>query len=473
MIEGAEHGFPGVLQVGFSHMLGIDENREARGTHVLSEPRQKLLAAVNRFLEETGLDTIEYQGTEPVEEFDEKVRDLFWNISYHNPGETSLRLVSDSGYCQVLSELFQSASKYLHEVKYPIKIAGGSDAPTGLENPDNAVPCLYGQVGVEIAEIDVTKPILISFGGAYVFQGNNLLVHGMTKLAAELSGEAKSQANTTQHAVLPYPCTYPSYIYTHGFNYNMEPDSYHSPYAGRFVAEYLMPFISRTEEPQKYERLEKEEMLERMGNLRFFGYSYGGAFVQEVCNALKKEMKELHYEPEEIQEGLAQVFALTVGAACRLVGKPEGNFTQCHLISRSDDYAKVFSNTLMHHPEIAQSAATEVLKIDERQLILAGDTGRQGVIWRTSRQDGEPYLVPQIRPDPKGHDIRNYLSSGPRQHGIYYPQAAINALRNALEMSHKHEPISSIEELMRKTPQTGRSFAELVLREGTSIPRSY
>lgn len=457
-----ENGFPQYIQSELKRLLRVTKTPQ-ENYYQLSKARKQLLNSVNVFLAANNLEPIDYQNTFSGEDFDNKIKDLFLNVQNHNPGIVSSNLASNPEYNRHMAELFDAVNFYLIDSGAPIKSFDPQNLYPTDEHPESSYPELVSNSSNAVGALNPEKPVLLCFGGGHASRGNDKIIDGMKKIIQELLDEPVDCENHTDFFIMPYPRTFMAYCFAHISRYNAEPETYHSPYASHFVSKYLMPFISRyNEEMQSYERLPIDEMIGKISNINLFGYSYGGVFIQELCNALQKTMQQIGYESEEIRLGLSQVFALTVGNSCRIVEKSQGNFSQCHLISRSDNYIKVFSDTFLAYPMAIEEKATQQLEIDRNQILIVGDAGQQSTIWRTTWEADKPYIYCEQRTDENGHDIRNYLTSSPRTDGIYYPQLAINSLRSAIQKSWKKQPIESVGALLENQSHMQRTYAALI-----------
>lgn len=101
--------------------------------------------------------------------------------------------------------------------------------------------------------------------------------------------------------------------------------------ADNFMYDHIEPLlVDKAKKPLPIDQVEKN-----LRNINIVAHSYGGAFVNQLGNALYARLKELKFSPEEIRDATSQVLVVTAGSAVPLTSG-KASFTTLDIVNAKD-----------------------------------------------------------------------------------------------------------------------------------------
>ncbi len=179
--------------------------------------------------------------------------------------------------------------------------------------------------------------------------------NGMLKMSERMLGGKSRLRQTDRIVMAAYPFDFSvgprtsNAVARDKYNYK-DPENYFSDYAKNFVENDLVKLIGvrlkvkfGKGQPQVVgyklqddKHLPVEELSENMSRLTFMGFSHGAVFAGEICNCLKKIMREVGYEENAIKQSLKHVNVMAIASVAQ-TAKPETNyFTMVHFQAEND-----------------------------------------------------------------------------------------------------------------------------------------
>ncbi len=184
------------------------------------------------------------------------------------------------------------------------------------------------------------KPTLLCCGGRYITthspgggkqcNGFAKTGHGLLEAPEYLDGSEPYDIVSVMYPGLQENIGADVLRYNEAVASGETPEPPYSAFALHFARDHLFPLV---EEAGK--KLPLAEAKKRLRNVQVLAHSYGGAFIQQVGNALHERMVELGYTPMEIREACAQALVVTGGNMGTVMGH-RAPFTMLSFVHRDD-----------------------------------------------------------------------------------------------------------------------------------------
>jgi hypothetical protein len=144
--------------------------------------------------------------------------------------------------------------------------------------------------------------------------------------------------------------------------------SYYSQEAENFVKQALLSRISR-----ENQKIDVGEAVDNM-RLNLVGQSFGGTFCRMISNSLKKEMRDLGYADNEIQEVFDNVLAINISGASRAVSSQgEPMFKEIYIEHIYDFICWQTDRSNVHPYFNEKNSAHQWITVSDRMVFLWSD----------------------------------------------------------------------------------------------------